>query len=131
VRPAAMIEDLMGTVRRHPHFRLSDVLEPYAEETLTRLKTAEIWGRRLARGTAEAAALSAELPSGLRRILGLLERGDLEVSLKHDELSHALSSLNGMLRRLTAAVLVGAAIVAGATLRGRGDRGHGKSADSS
>ena len=92
------------------------------------LSSLNVMVRRLARGTAEAAALSAELPSGLRRILGLLERGDLEVSLKHDELSHALGSLNSMLRRLAAAVLIGAAIVAWATLRRdterRGKRGR-------
>lgn len=156
VRLGAMIEDLMGTVRRHrlhlpadlavlmktlvmheglaeridPHFRLADVLEPYAEETLTRLKAAEIWGRRLARGTVEAAALSAELPSGLRRIMGLLERGDLELALRHDEFGGALSSLNRMLRRLTVAVLAGSAVIAWATLSGRRDRGQDKCTDS-
>ena len=103
--------------RMEPHFRIADVIEPYAEEALTRLKTAEIWGRRLARGTAEAAALSAELPSGLRRMLGMLEHGDFEVSIKHDEMGEALSSLNSMLRKVSAAVLIGAAIVAWATLR--------------
>lgn len=151
---AAVIEDLMGTARRHrlhmpadlavllktlimleglaeridPRFQLADVLEPYAEERLTRLRAAEIWGRRLARGTAEAAALSAELPSGLRRILGLLERGDLEVSLKHDELTHALSSLNRMLRRLAVAILAGSAIIAWATVRRQreGKEGRGR-----
>lgn len=140
-----LINDLMGTVRRHrlhlpadlavllkalvmleglaerihPGFRIADVLEPYSEEALTRLKAAEIWGRRLARGTAEAAALSAELPAGMRRLLGLLERGDLELSLKHDEFGQALSSLNSMLRRLSLAVMLGAAVVAWATLRRR------------
>lgn len=148
MRLAAMIEDLMGTVRRHrlhipadlavilktlmmleglaeridPQFPLAHVLEPYAKETLTRLKTTELWAHRLARGAAEGAALSAELPAGLRRLMGLLERGDLEVSLKHEELAHALSSHNSMLRRLSAAVLVGAAIIAWATVRQRSAR---------
>ena len=145
VRLGSVIEDLMGAVRRHrlhfpadlavlmktlmmheslaeridPHFRMADVLEPYAEETLTRLKGAEIWGKRMARGAAEAAALGVELPAGLRRLLGLMERGDLEVSLKHDEFAQALSSLNAMLRRLSVAVVFGAAVVAWATLRQR------------
>lgn len=143
VRLGRVIEDLMAAARRHrlhfpadlavlmktlvmheglaeridPHFRMADVLEPYAEETLTRLKGAEIWSRRLARGASEAAALGVELPAGMRRLLGLMERGDLEVSLKHDEFGQALSSLSGMVRRLSLAVLFGSAVIAWATLR--------------
>lgn len=143
VKLGDMIDSVMTTVRRHhlhfpadlavlmktlmmheslaeridPHFRMADVLEPYAQETLTRVKGAEIWGKRMARGAAEAAALGVELPAGMRRLLGLMERGDLEVSLKHDEFSQALSSLGGMLRRLSVAVLVAAGVVAWATLQ--------------
>lgn len=149
IRLTTLIEDVMGMVRRHhldmpaylavllktltmheglaeridPHFRLAEILERYAQNTLTKIKTAEIWGKRLARGTVDAAALGTELPSALRRILVLLERGDLEVSLKHDELTHALKSFNSMLRRLTVAVLAGASVVAWATLRRRENPG--------
>jgi ubiquinone biosynthesis protein len=111
--------------RLDPNFRIADILEPYAEEGITRLKTAEIWGRRLARGTAEAAALSAELPAGMRRLLSLLEKGDLEVSLKQDEFGQGLSSLNSMLRRLALAVLIGSGVIAWATLRQPRKRANG------
>lgn len=152
VRLTSMIDDLMTVVRRHqlhmpadlavllktlmmheslaeridPHFRLADVVEPYSEEALSRMKTAEVWGRRLARGTLEAAALSAELPSSLRRIVMMAERGEFEVAIKHDEVGEALSSFNSMLRTLGAAVLVGSAVIAWATLRRGRDAGAEK-----
>lgn len=148
MRLATMLEDLMGTVRRHrlhipadlavllktlimleglveridPQFPLAQVLEPYAEETRTRLKAAGRWAHRVARGAAEGAALSMELPATLRRLMGMLERGDLEVSLNHQELAEALSGFNSMLRRLAAAVLVGSAIIAWANVRQRSAR---------
>ena len=63
-----------------------------------------------------------ELPGSLRRLMGLLERGDLEVSLNHQELAEALSGFNRMLRRLAAAVLVGSAIIAWTNVRQRSAR---------
>ncbi|HEV2105963.1 MAG TPA: AarF/ABC1/UbiB kinase family protein [Candidatus Eisenbacteria bacterium] len=68
--------------------------------------------RRAGRALAEAAELGAGLPGRAGRLLARLERGELDMQVRHEGLSRFSHDLQGMANRIAIAVVLGATIVA-------------------
>lgn len=67
---------------------------------------------RLGRAAADAADLGLELPRRAGRLLGRLERGELELNVRHEGLSRFAEELQGMTNRLALAMILAASVVA-------------------
>ena len=67
---------------------------------------------RLGRAAADAAELGFELPRRAGRLLGRLERGELELNVRHEGLSRFAEELQGMTNRLALAMILAASVVA-------------------
>lgn len=79
LKTAAMCEGLGAQL--DPSFRLSSVLTPYARRLIMRQYAPDRLLRRFGRAGVEATALGLELPQRLRRLLGEVERGNLEIGV--------------------------------------------------
>ena len=80
LKTAVMCEGLAAQL--DPGFRLTTVLAPYAERLMLRQYSPFVWGRRLGQAGLEAAQLGVELPRQVRRLIGDLDRGSLEVGMR-------------------------------------------------
>ena len=132
-----LIEEALGIVRRHhlqlpvnlalllktavmseglgthldPSFRLTSVLEPYAERMLLRQYSPLVWGKRLGQASLDAARLGTELPQQLRRLLDELQRGGLEIGMRPTAVEPLLQRFERMVNRLVLALIACAFIV--------------------
>lgn len=130
------IGDVLGIVRRHhlrlprdlalllkmvvmdeglaaqldPGFRLGDVLGPYAQGLMAAQLSPGALVRRLGQAGIDVAQLTGELPDQLRRLLGVLEAGGVEVHLRGDELEPLVARAERLGNRLVAGVLAAALI---------------------
>ena len=69
-------------VKLDPEFRLTGVLIPYAKGLMLERFSPTLWAPRLERAGVDAVRLGTELPGQLRRLLGEIERGGLEVGMR-------------------------------------------------
>lgn len=97
--------------RLDPAFNAAAVAEPFARDAAADMYTPRAWGRRVARAAADTVELGAYLPGQIRRIASRIDRGELEVTLQHRELSEALDRFGGMVARLAAAIVFAAFIL--------------------
>ena len=67
---------------------------------------------RLGRAAADAADLGLELPRRAGRLLGRLERGELELNVRHEGLGRLATELQDMTNRLALAMILAASVVA-------------------
>ena len=67
---------------------------------------------RLGRAAAEAAELGLGFPRRAGRLLGRLERGELELNVRHEGLTKFAQELQGMTNRLALAMILAASVVA-------------------
>ncbi|MBI3972987.1 MAG: AarF/ABC1/UbiB kinase family protein, partial [Chloroflexi bacterium] len=111
----AMMSEGLGTTL-DPSFRLTTVLEPYAERLLLRQYAPWRLTRRFGQTSLEAARLGAALPAHLRRLLGDLERGGLEVGMRPAHFEPLLQRLERLVNRLVVGMLASAFIVGLAVL---------------
>lgn len=91
-----------------PSFRLAAVLEPYAQQLIVRQYSPLRWARRLGRASLDAARLSTELPEKVRRVLGELERGGLEVGVRPTTFEPLLHRLERLANRVILGILTAA-----------------------
>ncbi len=104
-----MMDESLGT-RLDPDFRLTSVLAPYAERLMLRQYSPLLWARRLGRSSFEAAQLGADLPRHLRRLLGELERGSLEVGMHPEGLEPVVRRFERLANRIVLGILAAAFI---------------------
>ena len=104
-----VMEEGLGQ-RLDPDFQLPAVLEPYARQLLMRQFSPARWARRLGRSSLDAAQLGVELPRHLRRLLGGLERGSLEVGVRPTGLEPLLERAERLANRIVLGVIVAAFI---------------------
>ncbi len=142
VDPAVVVHDMFGVVRRQslrlppslallaktlvmqeglwrqldPEFNAAGVMEPYVRALAREMRSPGRWAREAAHAAQEAAILSLDLPTWARRTLRRLDRGDLELSLRHGELHEALGRLERMVTRLSASIVFAALLVGVALL---------------
>lgn len=98
--------------RLDPSFRLTTVLPRYVRRLMRQQYSPSLWARRLNEAGMDAAMLGVELPHQLRRILGELERGELEVGMR----PAGLGSLGRRFERLANRIVLG--IIAAALING-------------
>ena len=99
-----------------PQFHLGDVLAPYAQRLVAHELSPATLARRLGQAGIDAAQLGVELPAQLRQLLAMLERGNIDVHLRADELETLLARTERVGNRLLAGVIAAAVIEALAEL---------------
>ena len=90
----AVINEGMGA-RLDPTFNLTTVIAPYARRLMMRQYSPAVLARQLGRAGQEAAQLWVELPLQLRRIIGDIQRGSVEVACAPRASSPCCSVWNG------------------------------------
>jgi ubiquinone biosynthesis protein len=69
-------------VQLDPDLRLTSLLAPYAERLMVGQYSPFLWARRFRQASLDMAAAGVELPQQLRRLVGEIERGSLEVGMR-------------------------------------------------
>lgn len=94
--------------RLDPSFRLIDVLVPYAQRLMFRQYSPSLWMRRLGKSSLDAARLGVELPQHLRRIIGELERGGLEVGMRPQGFEPVVQRFERLANRIVLGIIAAA-----------------------
>ena len=113
-KTAIMCEGLAA--RLDPTFTLTTVLVPYAERLILRQYSPLAWARRLGPASLDAARLGTELPVQLRRLLGELERGDLQVGMRPEGFEPLVRRIEHLGNRLVLAIIATGFIIGLAVL---------------
>lgn len=108
LKTAVMCEGLGAQL--DPSFRLSEVLVPYARQLIWQQYSPGNWFPKLGRAGLEATQLSLELPLILRRLLGELERGSLEVGMQPRGFEPIVNQIEKLANRIVLGILAGAFI---------------------
>lgn len=129
-----LLDDMLGLIRRHhlhlppslallmktfvmneglgrqldPSFALTTVLVPYAQRLILRQYSPALWAKRLGRASLDAARLGVELPEQLRRIIGEVERGGLEVGMRPEGFDPLVSRLERLGNRIILGIIAAA-----------------------
>ncbi len=109
IKTVAMNEGL-GT-QLDPEFRLTSVLVPYAQRLMLCQFSPFFWTRRLGQAGLDAAWLGIELPQQLRRVLGELERGDLDIGMRPTDVEPVMRRFERLVNRLVLAMVLAAFII--------------------
>lgn len=109
-RLVAMSESLGA--RLDPEFRLFDFARPYLEQFWLKWRSPKALALRLGQAVGEAAELGLDLPHRVSRLLGQLERGDLEFKVSHEGVPELTRQLQRMTNRLALSILLAATIIA-------------------
>jgi ubiquinone biosynthesis protein len=94
--------------RLDPLFCLTSVLIPYAQRLMLRQYSPLLWLRRLGRSSLAAARLGVDLPQHLRRLIGELERGGLEVGMRPTGFEPLFRRFERLVNRLILGILAAA-----------------------
>lgn len=91
-----------------PTFNLADALVPYGRRLLLRRYSPMAWARRLGQAGLDAARLGIELPEQLRRIIGELERGGIEVGMRPEGFEPLVRRFERLANRIILGIIVAA-----------------------
>lgn len=94
-----------------PNFDMFAVSRPYVQRFMREMASPRAWMPSLIRGVGDWAQLLDMLPRTGMQLLARAERGELEVSLRHQELGRALVYLDRLANRLALSILLAALIV--------------------
>lgn len=109
MKTIAMSEDLWR--RLDPDFNIAVVAEPFAKRARSRRSSVGDMRRRVAETGKQSAFAAVALPGQVGRIASRLDRGELEVALRHRDLDEYLDRVGSMVSRLATAILASAFIV--------------------
>lgn len=109
-RLVAMSESLGA--RLDPDFRLFEFALPYLQQFWLKRRSPKALALRLGQAALEATELGLELPQRASRLLGQLERGELEFNVNHEGLREFTRQLQRMTNRLALTMLLAATIIA-------------------
>lgn len=99
-----------------PQFKLLEVAEPHLRRVWLRSYGPRAVTERLVEEGADIAGLSLELPTRLRGILRRIERGDVQVRSRIENLDTALGMVQRLVNRLALSILAAALMVSTALL---------------
>ncbi|MBC7259370.1 MAG: AarF/ABC1/UbiB kinase family protein [Chloroflexi bacterium] len=99
-----------------PDFSILTVAEPYVRDLAARLVSPTAIFTRATSGFQEWLELLLYLPTHAPRLLDRLERGDLRLGVRLDDVRESLQRVDRTMTRLSASVVVGALVVASAIL---------------
>ncbi len=94
-----------------PDFDMFAVSRPYVQRFMGEVVSPRAWMPSLVRGVGDWAQLLNMLPRTGMQLLARAERGELEISLRHQELGRALVYLDRLANRLALSILLAALIV--------------------
>ena len=94
-----------------PDFDMFAVSRPYVQRFMREMASPRAWMPSLIRGVGDWAQLLDMLPRTGMQLLTRAERGELEVSLRHQELGRAMVYLDRLANRLALSILLAALIV--------------------
>lgn len=95
-----------------PEFRYLEFASPILRQHWEKSRSLSAGMSRLGRAANAAAELGLELPRRTDRLLGRLERGELELNVRHEGLTKFALELQGMTNRLALALILAASVVA-------------------
>lgn len=105
-----MSEGLLQTL--DPGTSLSSLLEPLTDKILYGRLSGDQWVNRARDSAVDAAQLSIELPRRIDRVLGQIERGNVRVWTRVEDLDTAIARFEHVVERANATMLAAACIVA-------------------
>ncbi len=94
-----------------PDFDMFTFSRPYVRRFMREMASPRTWMPSLVRGVGDLAELLNMLPRVGVQLLARAERGELEISLRHQELGRALVYLDRLVNRLALSILLAALIV--------------------
>lgn len=95
-----------------PGFKLFEFAAPYLQEFWMRRRSPRAIASLFGQSALDAAELSLTLPHRISRLIGQVERGELELNVNHEGLREFAHELHRMVNRLALAILLAATIVA-------------------
>ena len=99
-----------------PELNVMAEIEPLASRlVLERWHPERLW-RLLRRGLGQILAVQRQLPRQLGRIVQKLERGELALEFRHENLEHLQRTIEDSASRLTVAIIVGAIVIGSSLL---------------
>jgi ubiquinone biosynthesis protein len=105
-----MVEGLLRLL--DPDTNLATLLEPLTDKLLYGRMTGGEWFERLQDSAADAAQLSMDLPRRVDRVLGQVERGNMRVWTRVEDLDATITRFERIVERANATMLAAACIVA-------------------
>lgn len=98
-------------VQLDPEFRLLEFAEPYFQKFWLESRSPRALAGKLAQSALDVVDLAPDLPHRVTRLLGELERGEIEIIVKHEGLDDALKELERVANRVTMGVITAALII--------------------
>lgn len=95
-----------------PGFQLFEFATPYMQQFWLQHRSPKAIALRVGESALDAAELGLILPRHLSRLLGQIERGELELNINHEGLQDFAHRLHQMVNRLALTILLAATIVA-------------------
>ncbi len=109
-RVMAMSEGLGA--RLDPEFRLFEFIEPHLRRFWLERRSPKAMTRRLGQAVLDAVEFGPDLPQRALRLLGRLERGEVEFNIQHEGLPEFTQQVQRMTNRLALSILLAATIIA-------------------
>jgi len=94
-----------------PEFDIFAVSEPYVRRFMRQMLSPRSWGWPLVRGLDDWTALTRTIPRVGSQVLERIERGEVEVQLRHIGLQEALARIDRLANRISLSMLLSALIV--------------------
>lgn len=95
-----------------PSFKLFDFAAPYLQEFWLQHRSPKAIALRVGQSALDAAELGLTLPHHLSRLIGQVERGELELNVNHEGLRDFARQLHRMVNRLALTILLAATVLA-------------------
>ncbi|MHB1416066.1 MAG: ABC1 kinase family protein [Chloroflexota bacterium] len=99
-----------------PDFRLLEVAKPFARHLLTQVYSPWALAQRFGSGLVDAVDVAPQLPGRIQGVLRQIERGDVEVGLRTEQVDHLVHQISASANRLALSAIVAAFIVSIAIL---------------
>jgi ubiquinone biosynthesis protein len=109
LKTVAMSEGLWRQL--DPHFNAIRTAEPFVRSATMKMLSPEAIRDAVLHTGGDLVDLGAHLPGQLRRIATRLDRGELELALRHRDLDETIDKLSGMVSRLSTAIVAAALIL--------------------
>ena len=109
LKTTAMSESLWR--RLDPDFNFALVAEPFAKRARSTRSSVRVFRRQVADATRQSAVATMSLPGQVGRIASRLDRGELEIALRHRDLDEYLDRVSSIIGRLASAILASSLIV--------------------
>lgn len=95
-----------------PNINVFEVVEPIVRSAMKQFVSVGYWKERLRTRPLEVALLGAALPGHMQRILSRIDRDDLAIRTKIDDLDITMRTMERMVNRLALTILAAAGIIA-------------------